>query len=117
VLFNDKPLVIVLNKVDLCPFDTLSKTDKKLLNDLAKDSNSYLIKMSNANGEGITDVKEKACDILLDYRLSKKKDTTKIENRLHVGIPKKKDNKKREPHIPETVIMGIKKDGPSMKDL
>ena len=117
VLFSDKPLVIVLNKVDIQPFEQLSKEEKTMLNNLAKDSNSYLIKMSNHDGTGITDVKEKSCDILLDYRLSKKKDTTKIENRLHVALPKKGDNKKRGPNIPESVIMGIKKDGPTIKEL
>jgi len=36
--------------------------------------------MSNANGEGIADVKQKACDILLDYRLTQKaKDPKKAE--------------------------------------
>lgn len=88
-----------------------------MLNDLAKGSNSYLIKMSNQSGQGINDVKEKACDILLDYRLSKKKDTTKIENRLHVALPRKKDKKVRGTNVPETVLMGVTKDGPSIKEL
>jgi len=44
--------------------------------------------MSNHSGDGISDVKKKACDILLDYRLSQKgKDPKKAEalmNRLHI---------------------------------
>lgn len=34
------------------------------------DNNAYLIQMSNVNKDGIHDVKSKACDILLDHRLS-----------------------------------------------
>ena len=63
--------------------------------------------MSNASGEGITDVKQKACDILLDHRLiQKNKDPKKAElimNRLHIAQPKKRDNNDRPAVVPETV--------------
>jgi len=59
-----------------------------LIENLAKEHNAYLIQMSNHSGDGISDVKKKACDILLDYRLSQKgKDPKKAEalmNRLHI---------------------------------
>lgn len=77
--------------------------------------------MSNQSGDGITDVKAKACDILLDYRLTQKaKDPKKAEailNRLHVGAPRKRDNIDRPSVIPETVIKGVKKTGPTIKEL
>jgi len=80
-----------------------------------------LIQMSNSSGDGISDVKQKACDILLDHRLTQKaKDPKKAEqimNRLHVAQPKKRDNMDRAAVIPETVIMGIKKTGPTIKEL
>lgn len=48
-----------------------------------------MIKMSNVTGDGIEDVKTKACDILLDYRLAQKSKDPKrqqaIENRLHIA--------------------------------
>ena len=52
--------------------------------------------MSNISGDGISEVKSKACDILLDHRLTQKaKDPKKAEailHRLHVAQPKKRDN-------------------------
>jgi hypothetical protein len=52
--------------------------------------------MSNTNGEGLSDVKQRACEILLDHRLTQKaKDPKKAEailNRIHIAQPKKRDN-------------------------
>jgi len=77
--------------------------------------------MSNISLEGLEDVKTKACDILLDHRLTQKgKDPKKHEaimNRLHVAQPKKRDNYDRPSNIPETVIKGVKKEGPTIKQL
>lgn len=45
--------------------------------------------MSNISGDGINDVKAKACDILLDYRLTQKSKDPKKEqailNRLNIA--------------------------------
>ena len=64
--------------------------------------------MSNTIGDGIADVKSKACEILLDHRLTQKaKDPKKAEaivNRLHIAHPKKKDNIDRPVVIPDTVF-------------
>ena len=77
--------------------------------------------MSNKTGEGISDVRAKACDILLDHRLTlKAKDPKKAEAimaKLHVAQPKKRDNKVRETSIPDTVLQGVKKQGPTIKEL
>ena len=120
-LFQHKPLVIVLTKIDLVKFVNLEKKTKEMIGTLAKEHNAYLIQMSNSSGDGISDVKQKACDILLDHRLTQKaKDPKKAEqimNRLHVAQPKKRDNMDRAAVIPETVIMGIKKTGPTIKEL
>lgn len=69
-LFQAKPLVIVLTKIDLMKFTALSKETQAELEGLAKEHNAYLIQMSNETGDGIADVKQKSCDILLDYRLT-----------------------------------------------
>ena len=88
---------------------------------MAKSANAYLIQMSNISGDGIADVKAKACDILLDHRLTQKaKDPKKAEailNRLHISQPKKRDNIQRGPLVPETVTQGVKKTGPTIKQL
>ena len=67
----------------------LSAEERGKIEALAKEANAYLIKMSNITGDGINDVKSKACDILLDHRLAQKsKDPKKeqaIMNRLHIA--------------------------------
>lgn len=112
-LFQAKPLVIVLSKIDLQKFSDVSKENKAKIEALAKEANAYLIQMSNTSGDGISDVKSKACDILLEHRLiQKSKDPKKVEaimNRLHIAEPKKKDTIERPSVIPETVLKGIKK--------
>jgi nucleolar GTP-binding protein len=77
--------------------------------------------MSNLSGDGIADVRAKACEILLDHRLTQKaKDPKKAEaimDKLHVATPKKRDNKLREAAVPQTVVEGVKKVGPTVKEL
>lgn len=111
----------MLTKIDLVKYVNLEKKTKEMIETLAKEHNAYLIQMSNSSGDGISDVKQKACDILLDHRLTQKaKDPKKAEqimNRLHVAQPKKRDNMDRSAVIPETVTMGVKKTGPTIKEL
>jgi nucleolar GTP-binding protein len=113
--------VIVLTKSDLTKFNEVAPKHKQQIEEIAKESNSFLIQMSNLSGDGIADVRAKACEILLDYRLTQKaKDPKKAEAimaKLHVAEPKKRDNKVREPLIPDTVKQGIKKTGPTIKEL
>jgi nucleolar GTP-binding protein len=58
---------------------------------------------------------------LLDHRLTQKaKDPKKAEaimNRLHISQPKKRDNVDRPALIPETAKLGVKKTGPTIKEL
>jgi len=102
-------------------FNELRDDERKKIEDLAKEANAYLIQMSNITGDGIQDVKTKACDILLDHRLTQKtKDPKKeqaIMNRLHVAQPKKRDDIERPVNIPQTVIDGVKRTGPTVKEL
>jgi nucleolar GTP-binding protein len=46
-LFQHKPLVITLSKIDLMKYATLPKAQKELIEALAKEHNAYLIQMSN----------------------------------------------------------------------
>lgn len=113
--------MIVLTKSDLTKFNEVAPKHKQQIEEIAKESNSFLIQMSNLSGDGIADVRAKACEILLDYRLTQKaKDPKKAEAimaKLHVAEPKKRDNKVRESLIPDTVKQGIKKTGPTIKEL
>ena len=88
-LFQGKPVVLVLTKIDLITYSSLAAEQKSKIEALAKENNAYLIQMSNISGDGIGDVKQKACEILLDHRLTQKaKDPKKAEqilNRLHIA--------------------------------
>lgn len=64
--------MIVLSKIDICKFEEVEASSRTAIENLAKSSNAYLIQMSNISGDGIADVKAKACDILLDHRLTQK---------------------------------------------
>ena len=107
-LFKNKPLVLVLNKIDVKKYEDLSPEEKKSIEDTTKENNAFLIQMSNLNGDGVSDVKSRACEILLEYRFSNKtgksdKNKEPVLNRIHVALPKPRDNKLRPPHIPENL--------------
>ena len=112
--------MLVLTKIDLVKFTELKEEKKTMVEELAKEHNAYLIQMSNLNGEGIADVKKKACDVLLDHRLTQKardpKKAEQIVNRLHISMPKVITDI-RDIQIPNTVKQGIKKVGKSVKEL
>ncbi|KAK9672840.1 hypothetical protein RND81_12G128400 [Saponaria officinalis] len=125
-LFMNKPLVIVCNKTDLQPFDTLPEEDKKLVDEMksealktlvgggeATNEDGVLLTMSALTDEGVTAVKNAACDRLLDQRVEVKMKSKKINdclNRFHVAIPKPRDQKPRPPCIPPGVLENMAKE-------
>ncbi|PAV91146.1 hypothetical protein WR25_10961 [Diploscapter pachys] len=69
------------------------------------------MEMSTINGNGVMEIKDKACDELLAQRVeaklqSKKASTTddSILNRLFVAFPTPRDDKVRAPHVPQVVL-------------
>ncbi|KAI0981974.1 hypothetical protein GJ496_010735 [Pomphorhynchus laevis] len=103
ILFQDKPLIIVANKIDKVRPDKLSP-DNQILMDKFNKQNIPILPMSTLTDEGVMDVRNSACEILLNYRLDQKmsgKRYQAIENRLRVAIPAKRDDKVRPLHIPE----------------
>jgi len=121
-LFQAKPLVIVLSKVDLTKYKDLDKESKDAIEEIQKEHNAFVIQMSNSSQEGIQEVKSNACKLLLDMRLTQKaKDSKKIEgilNRMHVAQPKGRQGVNVKPNVPESVLLGdTKKEGPTIKQL
>lgn len=120
-LFKNKPLVLILNKIDVLPYENLSDEYKKILTNAAQENNTYMIKMSNISNVGVVDVKSKSCDILLEYR---KVNVTKslkpnskdiLDNKIYVAQPNKRDNKERKPLIPDSVVQERKNREKSVK--
>lgn len=58
-MFSNKPLIIVLNKVDVMRPEDLEADDRALLEQLAQQENVEMVPMSNLSEEGVMKVKEK----------------------------------------------------------
>jgi nucleolar GTP-binding protein len=94
-------------------FKDLDKEDQELLLSLKKKDEVEMVECSNITKDGIDDVKNKACDILLSHRVEIKlqKNNSKVESilsRVHLSVPETKDDKERETCIPEEFLMDEK---------
>lgn len=109
-LFKNKPLVVILNKVDARPVSSLSEEEKQIIQGVLDSvPGSSAVEMSSLTEVGISNVKEVACEKLLDMRVELKMKSTKrdeILGKTHVSIPKPRDNKERKSYIPMTTSDG-----------
>lgn len=120
-LFASKPLLVVANKVDATSWDSLSAEDRATIEDMgvqaaklssgglagADDVTAQVMKMSALSEEGVMSVRSTACDRLLASRVDLKlkgKRVSDVTNRMHVALPKPRDNVSRPPVIPSSVI-------------
>merc|ERR1712112_501448 len=106
-LFNNKPLVVVANKMDVIQRSELNAEKEELFKSIETATGAEILQMSTVSEEGVMDVKTKACEMLLQHRVEMKFKSNKvgtIMNRLHVAEPVARDNKERPPFIPEAAI-------------
>ncbi|KYQ91893.1 nucleolar GTP-binding protein 1 [Tieghemostelium lacteum] len=111
-LFINKPLLIVLNKIDVRKPEDVPEDDWKLiqsLNDPARGGigGTQVVPMSTLTEEGVSKVKDAACSVLFEDRVEKKLKSAKVENeihRLHLALPTPRDKKSRPPIIPQSVL-------------
>jgi len=106
-LFNNKPLVVVANKMDVIQRSELNAEKEELFKSIETATGAEILQMSTVSEEGVMDVKTKACEMLLQHRVEMKFKSNKVEtimNRLHVAEPVARDNKERPPFIPEAAI-------------
>eukprot|EP00164_Ancoracysta_twista_P005904 GFYU01008124.1.p1 GENE.GFYU01008124.1~~GFYU01008124.1.p1 ORF type:complete len:654 (-),score=203.06 GFYU01008124.1:142-2103(-) len=104
-LFQNKPLIVVMNKIDVLRPEQLSDDRKELLAKLEK-SGITMLPMSSMSQEGVNDVKTNACNKLLEARVQTKLRSSKatdILNKLHVAQPNARDTVKRSTFIPDSV--------------
>jgi len=118
-LFANKELIIVLNKIDQQPYDELEPEKKTMIENLVKEGGEKctMMLMSNATEDGVSEVKNAACDKLLAARVDQRLNAKKIDgvlNRLQVFYPTKRDGLVREPSIPDSVKKMIR-DGQDLK--
>mmetsp|Transcript_18661 Transcript_18661/g.39231 ORF Transcript_18661/g.39231 Transcript_18661/m.39231 type:complete len:652 (-) Transcript_18661:432-2387(-) len=116
-LFSSKPLVVVANKTDLGWEDELDADSAQLLRSFtergADDEEDrrvadLLIKTSTMDETGVMEVRNKACDLLLEQRVDMKVKSRRAQaslNRLHLAIPSPESiSADRTPCIPATVL-------------
>ncbi|EED93999.1 nucleolar gtp-binding protein 1, partial [Thalassiosira pseudonana CCMP1335] len=108
-LFANKQLVVVINKIDQQPWETLEADKKRMIEELVKESgpNTTMLTMSNVSEEGVSQVKNQACDKLLAARVDSRVSGNKVDsvmNRLQVVYPTARDGITREAFIPDSVL-------------
>lgn len=105
-LFANKPTVLVLNKIDVMRLDDIPTESRALVDEIIKGEDVQHVQVSCYSDEGVMELKNKACDALLQHRVDVKLKGNKVNtilNRLHVAQPKARDDVVREPFIPEAV--------------
>ncbi|KZT22560.1 GTP binding protein 4 [Neolentinus lepideus HHB14362 ss-1] len=105
-LFTNKPVVLVINKIDVTRLDDLDATNRALVQEIIDTENVQSVQVSCYSEEGVMELKNKACDTLLAHRVDSKMKGSKVNsivNRIHVAQPKARDELVREPFIPEAV--------------
>jgi len=105
-LFANKPLLVVLNKIDVTRLEELSPDQKELIQTFIKDE-IPVMEMSTHSEEGVMNVKTEACERLLSHRVEVKMKSKKVDtilNRLHVAMPKPRDETVRPPCVPQIAL-------------
>jgi nucleolar GTP-binding protein len=105
-LFQGKPLFVVANKTDTMKVQDLDDEDQGLVRDLIKSSGAELLEMSTITEQGVDEVKNRACNALLEFRVKQKLKSRRlgsVKNRLHVAKPKT-SRRRAASSIPESVL-------------
>jgi len=107
-LFNNKPLVVVSNKMDVLKRSVFTPEKEEIFKAIEAETGREILEMSTVTEDGVMDVKTKACDILLQHRVELKyKSIKKVDgvlNRLNVAEPVARDTKLRPAFIPEAAL-------------
>eukprot|EP01127_Copromyxa_protea_P006623 TRINITY_DN16637_c0_g1_i1.p1 TRINITY_DN16637_c0_g1~~TRINITY_DN16637_c0_g1_i1.p1 ORF type:complete len:664 (+),score=148.74 TRINITY_DN16637_c0_g1_i1:56-1993(+) len=110
-LFINKPIIVVMTKIDLIDPNKMSPENQKLISEISSDDKILLLTMSTVSEEGVSSVKKAACEALLEQRATLKLKSSRmgeIANRMHLAVPVPRDDIERPANIPETVSMESK---------
>ncbi|ORX56852.1 GTP binding protein 4 [Hesseltinella vesiculosa] len=112
-LFANKPIVLVINKIDQAKPEDLTPEQRGWIEEIANAENATVLTMSCYNDTGVMDVRNHACDRLLAARVEMKMKSTKMNdiiNKIHLAQPVARDNVIRMPNIPDEVSTRVKYD-------
>eukprot|EP00331_Platyophrya_macrostoma_P006574 CAMPEP_0176420878 /NCGR_PEP_ID=MMETSP0127-20121128/8852_1 /TAXON_ID=938130 /ORGANISM="Platyophrya macrostoma, Strain WH" /LENGTH=643 /DNA_ID=CAMNT_0017801525 /DNA_START=83 /DNA_END=2014 /DNA_ORIENTATION=+ len=128
--FKNKPLVLVFNKVDLKGPNDIDPEVLQRIQAIAEEHGAKIMTMSTETGDGVSQVKELACQLITQYRKEHsnpnattddiRREETFLNNGIYVAMPKaRRDNIDRKPQIPEQILKGerVKLDRPTLKQL
>ncbi|XP_018020048.1 GTP-binding protein 4 [Hyalella azteca] len=106
-LFADKPMLLVCNKTDITTLEQLAKQspEKYAAIKAIEDKGVPVFEISTHTKAGVMDVRNAACEKLLNQRVNTKLHAKRAEgvlNRVYVAMPKS-DGKERPPYIPPKV--------------
>ncbi|KAF9150162.1 Nucleolar GTP-binding protein 1 [Linnemannia schmuckeri] len=102
-LFANKPVMLVINKIDAMKIEDISAEDRALLDNIVDNDKVEMMGMSCYTEEGVMNVKQSACDRLLQARVDSKMKGHKINdilNKIHLTQPQPRDDNPRLPFIP-----------------
>lgn len=106
-LFTGKPVVVVLNKSDVCTIEDVSTEEQNVVMQAIEEVGAKWITTSTLTDVGVGDLKTLACDILLAHRSEQKEGSGRyqaIQNRLYCAVPQQRDKLDRPAFIPSTVL-------------
>eukprot|EP00762_Andalucia_godoyi_P001663 ANDGO_07120.mRNA.2 Nucleolar GTP-binding protein 1 len=111
-LFHNKPVMIVINKTDKRTLEDLSPEEATLIEKMRTAIPSPngqplpLLSMSTFLDNGVDQVKNDACELLLQHRIENKlrsKKGSDVLTKIHVATPKERQGATRGAFIPESV--------------
>ncbi|KNE57746.1 small GTP-binding protein domain [Allomyces macrogynus ATCC 38327] len=111
-LFANKPVLLVVNKIDVRRYEDLHGDEKQLVDSCLTDSVT-LVQQSCWNDDGVMAVRNTACQKLLQMRVEVKMRSNKLNDvlsRLNVAQPQARDDKARPAFIPEKAKNRVKYD-------
>ncbi|KAF9585868.1 Nucleolar GTP-binding protein 1 [Lunasporangiospora selenospora] len=112
-LFANKPVMLIINKIDAMKIEDISAEDRALLDAVVDNDKVEMMGMSCYTEEGVMNVKQTACERLLQARVDAKMKGHKINdilNKIHLTQPVPRDDNPRLPFVPETAISKPKYD-------
>jgi nucleolar GTP-binding protein len=105
-LFEGKPLIVVVNKIDLkslkqCPAEVRQRVEALATGGVR------ILEMSNKTEEGVMGVRNQACDLLLEQRVTVKMRTREgaLDGLITVTEPQARDARDRPVAIPQSVLL------------
>jgi nucleolar GTP-binding protein len=105
-LFANKPTVLVINKIDVMRLEDLPTESRQIVQEIIDAGDVQCVQVSCHSEEGVMELKNKACDALLAHRVDAKLKGSKINsiaNRIHVAVPRARDDVVRAPFIPDAI--------------